>query len=104
MKCTGTRRTALAQVRHLVVDNKKWCILIYHTVIIFIFVGLTSDGYLRADGHPPVSRDYEEHLYVNTQNLDNMETSGGHKPESPKKDIFDMSELHLFDVINKDYK
>uniref|UniRef100_A0A672P981 SHC-transforming protein 2-like n=1 Tax=Sinocyclocheilus grahami TaxID=75366 RepID=A0A672P981_SINGR len=58
------------------------------------FVGLTSDGYLRADGHPPGSRDYEEHLYVNTQNLDNMETSadarGGRRPESPKKDIFDM--------------
>lgn len=55
---------------------------------------LTSDGYLRADGHPPGSRDYEEHLYVNTQNLDNVETSadtrGGRKPESPKKDIFDM--------------
>ncbi|XP_057181646.1 SHC-transforming protein 2 isoform X1 [Triplophysa rosa] len=51
---------------------------------------LTSDGYLRADGHPPGSRDYEEHLYVNTQNLDNMETSGGHTSESPKKDIFDM--------------
>lgn len=70
--------------------------------IFFIFflhlssVGLTSDGYLRADGRPPGSRDYEEHLYVNTQNLDNMEASmdsqGGHRPESPKKDIFDMSE------------
>lgn len=59
-------------------------------------VGLTSDGYLRADGRPPGSRDYEEHLYVNTQNLDNMEVSmdaqGGRRPESPKKDIFDMSE------------
>ncbi|KAA0712263.1 SHC-transforming protein 2 [Triplophysa tibetana] len=53
-------------------------------------LGLSSDGYLRADGHPPGSRDYEEHLYVNTQNLDNMETSRGHKQESPKKDIFDM--------------
>ncbi|KAI4899987.1 hypothetical protein NFI96_014489, partial [Prochilodus magdalenae] len=56
--------------------------------------GLTSDGYLRADGHPPGSRDYEEHLYVNTQNLDNMDPSaerqGGRRPESPKKDIFDM--------------
>ncbi|XP_051551480.1 SHC-transforming protein 2-like isoform X1 [Myxocyprinus asiaticus] len=55
---------------------------------------LTSDGYLRADGQPPGSRDYEEHLYVNTQNLDNLEASanalGGRRPESPKKDIFDM--------------
>uniref|UniRef100_A0A673J952 SHC-transforming protein 2-like n=1 Tax=Sinocyclocheilus rhinocerous TaxID=307959 RepID=A0A673J952_9TELE len=58
------------------------------------FVGLTSDGYLRADGHPPGSRNYEEHLYVNTQNLDNKETladaRGGRRPDSPKKDIFDM--------------
>uniref|UniRef100_A0A8C1Y046 SHC (Src homology 2 domain containing) transforming protein 2 n=2 Tax=Cyprinus carpio TaxID=7962 RepID=A0A8C1Y046_CYPCA len=55
---------------------------------------LTSDGYLRADGHPIGSRDYEEHLYVNTQNLDNMEASmdarGRCRSESPKKDIFDM--------------
>ncbi|XP_051978199.1 SHC-transforming protein 2 isoform X1 [Xyrauchen texanus] len=55
---------------------------------------LTSDGYLRADGQPPGSRDYEEHLYVNTQNLDNLEASanalGGRRSESPKKDIFDM--------------
>ncbi|XP_049321574.1 SHC-transforming protein 2 isoform X2 [Astyanax mexicanus] len=56
---------------------------------------LTSDGYLRADGHPPGSRDYEEHLYVNTQSLDNMDPSaerqeGHQRPESPKKDIFDM--------------
>ncbi|KAJ8419037.1 hypothetical protein AAFF_G00005360 [Aldrovandia affinis] len=57
--------------------------------------GLTSDGYLRADGQPPGSRDYEEHLYVNTQNLDGWEPGpeggrGGRGPESPKKDIFDM--------------
>ncbi|KAL6468737.1 hypothetical protein MHYP_G00222610 [Metynnis hypsauchen] len=55
---------------------------------------LTSDGYLRADGHPPGSRDYEEHLYVNTQSLDNMDPAAdrqrGCRPESPKKDIFDM--------------
>ncbi|XP_031431251.1 SHC-transforming protein 2 isoform X2 [Clupea harengus] len=37
--------------------------------------GLTSDGYLRADGHPPGSRDYEEHLYVNTQTLDSLENA-----------------------------
>ncbi|XP_061096087.1 SHC-transforming protein 2 [Conger conger] len=57
--------------------------------------GLTSDGYLRADGQPPGCRDYEEHLYVNTQSLDGWEPGtergrGGHGPESPKKDIFDM--------------
>ncbi|XP_076880645.1 SHC-transforming protein 2 isoform X2 [Brachyhypopomus gauderio] len=47
-----------------------------------------------SNGHPPGSRDYEEHLYVNTQNLDSMEPSaaaqGGCRAESPKKDIFDM--------------
>ncbi|CAB1426519.1 unnamed protein product [Pleuronectes platessa] len=57
--------------------------------------GLTSDGYLCADGQPPGSRDYEEHQYVNTQSLENLESlSQGHKagrvPESPKKDLFDM--------------
>ncbi|XP_071776599.1 SHC-transforming protein 2 [Centroberyx gerrardi] len=59
---------------------------------------LTSDGYLRADGQPPNSRDYEEHLYVNTQSLDGLDSLAqgpdGHRgargPDSPKKDIFDM--------------
>uniref|UniRef100_A0A3P9BN12 SHC (Src homology 2 domain containing) transforming protein 2 n=1 Tax=Maylandia zebra TaxID=106582 RepID=A0A3P9BN12_9CICH len=59
---------------------------------------LTSDGYLCADGQPPGSRDYEEHQYVNTQSLENLDslTQGpdGHRgtraPESPKKDLFDM--------------
>ncbi len=64
---------------------------------------MTSDGYLRADGHPMGSRDYEEHLYVNTQNLDNMEASmdarGGRRSESPKKDIFDMSKSTTNDCI-----
>uniref|UniRef100_A0A3B4U112 SHC (Src homology 2 domain containing) transforming protein 2 n=1 Tax=Seriola dumerili TaxID=41447 RepID=A0A3B4U112_SERDU len=44
--------------------------------------GLTSDGYLCADGQPSSSRDYEEHQYVNTQR--------GRAPDSPKKDLFDM--------------
>ncbi|XP_034439909.1 SHC-transforming protein 2 isoform X1 [Hippoglossus hippoglossus] len=57
--------------------------------------GLTSDGYLCADGQPPGSRDYEEHQYVNTQSLENLESlaqgqRGGRVPESPKKDLFDM--------------
>ncbi|XP_023699325.1 SHC-transforming protein 2 isoform X1 [Paramormyrops kingsleyae] len=57
--------------------------------------GLTSDGYLRADGHGPGSRDYEEHLYVNTQSLEALEAMAERGrsaccPESPKKDIFDM--------------
>ncbi|XP_035379034.1 SHC-transforming protein 2 [Electrophorus electricus] len=55
---------------------------------------LTSDGYLRTDGHPPSVRDYEEHLYVNTQSQESMEplvgARGGCRAESPKKDIFDM--------------
>ncbi|CAL8348388.1 unnamed protein product [Gadus morhua 'NCC'] len=55
----------------------------------------SSDGYLCADGQSSSSRDYEEHLYVNTQTLDGMDalTQGpnGHKgPDSPQKDIFDM--------------
>lgn len=62
--------------------------------------GLTSDGYLRADGHGPGSRDYEEHLYVNTQSLEGLEAMAERGrsaccPESPKKDIFDMSESRL---------
>ncbi|KAG2463954.1 SHC2 protein, partial [Polypterus senegalus] len=50
--------------------------------------GLTSDGYLRADGRPPGSCDYEEHLYVNTQNLDSEMAEGAR--DSPTKDLFDM--------------
>ncbi|XP_040896614.1 SHC-transforming protein 2 isoform X2 [Toxotes jaculatrix] len=60
--------------------------------------GLTSDGYLCADGQPPGSRDYEEHQYVNTQSLENLDSlaqgpsghRGGRPPDSPKKDLFDM--------------
>ncbi|XP_058494126.1 SHC-transforming protein 2 isoform X1 [Solea solea] len=60
--------------------------------------GLTSDGYLCADGQPPGSRDYEEHQYVNTQSLENLDSLAhglcGHRgsrvPDSPKKDLFDM--------------
>ncbi|XP_066551472.1 SHC-transforming protein 2 isoform X2 [Amia ocellicauda] len=54
--------------------------------------GLTSDGYLRADGHPRGGCDYEEHLYVNTQSLENWEgeRGPGGPPDSPKKDLFDM--------------
>lgn len=54
--------------------------------------GLTSDGYLCADGRPPGCRDYEEHLYVNTQSLENWEPENEGAQESPKKDLFDMSE------------
>ncbi|XP_028299355.1 SHC-transforming protein 2 isoform X2 [Gouania willdenowi] len=60
--------------------------------------GLTSDGYLFADGHPPNTKDYEEHQYVNTQSLENLDlhaqgaggAKGARAPESPKKDLFDM--------------
>ena len=66
--------------------------------------GLTSDGYLCADSQPSSGKDYEEHQYVNTRTLENLDslTQGpdGHRvsrvPDSPKKDLFDMSEsLHL---------
>lgn len=59
--------------------------------------GLTSDGYLCADGQPPGSKDYEEHQYVNTQTLENLNSwgpegyRGARAPDSPKKDLFDMS-------------
>ncbi|KAM7242391.1 hypothetical protein CapIbe_006862 [Capra ibex] len=45
-----------------------------------------GDGYVQADARGP--RDYEDHLYVNTQSLDGPEPL---RPEdSPKKDLFDM--------------
>ncbi|KAI5086116.1 SHC-transforming protein 2 isoform X2, partial [Silurus meridionalis] len=47
-----------------------------------------------ADGHPTTGQDYEEHLYVNTLNINNTKPSSDARehrsPESPKKDIFDM--------------
>uniref|UniRef100_A0A3Q3DMI9 SHC (Src homology 2 domain containing) transforming protein 2 n=1 Tax=Hippocampus comes TaxID=109280 RepID=A0A3Q3DMI9_HIPCM len=58
-----------------------------------------SDGYLCADGQPPGNKDYEEHQYVNTQSLENLDSlahgpDGGQRgakgPDSPKKDLFDM--------------
>uniref|UniRef100_A0A8D2KRX3 SHC-transforming protein 2 n=1 Tax=Varanus komodoensis TaxID=61221 RepID=A0A8D2KRX3_VARKO len=53
----------------------------------------SCDGYVQADGKPLGSQDYEEHLYVNTQNLDRWEidAAGYQTPEdSPPKDLFDM--------------
>ncbi|XP_032250511.1 SHC-transforming protein 2 [Phoca vitulina] len=48
--------------------------------------GPPGDGYVQADARGP--RDYEDHLYVNTQGLDAPEAL---QPEdSPKKDLFDM--------------
>ncbi|KAM4549048.1 SHC-transforming protein 2 [Odontesthes bonariensis] len=60
--------------------------------------GLTSDGYLCADGQPSSGKDYEEHQYVNTRSLENLDSliqgPDGHRgarvPDSPKKDLFDM--------------
>ncbi|OXB61621.1 hypothetical protein ASZ78_006309 [Callipepla squamata] len=49
----------------------------------------SCDGYLQADGHPLVPRDYEEHMYVNTQSLETDATHAAPE-ESPKKDLFDM--------------
>uniref|UniRef100_A0A8C0X245 SHC-transforming protein 2 n=1 Tax=Castor canadensis TaxID=51338 RepID=A0A8C0X245_CASCN len=50
-----------------------------------------GDGYVQADPRGP--RDYEEHLYVNTQGLDAMEPEDVvplSAEDSPKKDLFDM--------------
>uniref|UniRef100_A0A8C3X6J7 SHC-transforming protein 2 n=1 Tax=Cyanoderma ruficeps TaxID=181631 RepID=A0A8C3X6J7_9PASS len=55
--------------------------------------GQPCDGYLQADGHTLGPRDYEEHMYVNTQSLDTWEpelVAHGAAEESPKKDLFDM--------------
>ncbi|CAM9761411.1 unnamed protein product [Bubo scandiacus] len=55
--------------------------------------GQPGDGYLQADGHPLGPRDYEEHMYVNTQSLDAWEPEAaarGAAEDSPKKDLFDM--------------
>ncbi|XP_061636230.1 SHC-transforming protein 2 isoform X2 [Phyllopteryx taeniolatus] len=57
-----------------------------------------SDGYLCADGQLPGIKDYEEHQYVNTQSLENLDSlaqgpdgqRGARGPDSPKKDLFDM--------------
>lgn len=59
-----------------------------------ILAGQPCDGYLQADGHTLGPRDYEEHMYVNTQSLDAWEpelVAHGAAEESPKKDLFDMS-------------
>nr|XP_054506339.1 SHC-transforming protein 2 [Agelaius phoeniceus] len=55
--------------------------------------GQPCDGYLQADSHTLGPRDYEEHMYVNTQSLDAWEPellAHGTAEESPKKDLFDM--------------
>ncbi|XP_054031254.1 SHC-transforming protein 2 [Dryobates pubescens] len=51
------------------------------------------DGYLQADSQCLGPRDYEEHMYVNTQSLDAWQPEAaarGAPEESPKKDLFDM--------------
>ncbi|XP_074385143.1 SHC-transforming protein 2 [Zonotrichia albicollis] len=55
--------------------------------------GQPCDGYLQADSHTLGPREYEEHMYVNTQSLDTWEpelVAHGTAEESPKKDLFDM--------------
>lgn len=60
---------------------------------------LPGDGYVQADARGP--REYEEHLYVNTQGLDALDAPEPEDPlppqpeDSPKKDLFDMRELGL---------
>lgn len=72
--------------------------------------GLTSDGYLCADGQPSGSKYYEEHQYVNTQNLEGLNSQGpegprgGRPPDSPKKDLFDMSESWLWHILTDKMK
>ncbi|XP_063150360.1 SHC-transforming protein 2 [Candoia aspera] len=52
--------------------------------------GQCCDGYVQADSRPFGSQDYEQHMYVNTENLNSWETSTGKLDESPPKDLFDM--------------
>ncbi|NWU13820.1 SHC2 protein, partial [Cephalopterus ornatus] len=68
-------------------SNQSW------PAVMPILPGQPCDGYLQADGHPLGPRDYEEHMYVNTQSLDAWELEAvahGVTEESPKKDLFDM--------------
>uniref|UniRef100_A0A8C0ILW4 SHC-transforming protein 2 n=1 Tax=Chelonoidis abingdonii TaxID=106734 RepID=A0A8C0ILW4_CHEAB len=59
--------------------------------------GQSCDGYLQADSQPLGCRDYEEHMYVNTQCLDGWEHEA-----SPPKDLFDMSKtLHKSTVAEQ---
>lgn len=74
-----------------------------------MFYWFPTDGYLCADGQPPASKDYDEHQYVNTQSLENLESlthgADGHRGarahDSPKKDLFDMSESLDRSMIDK---
>nr|XP_041566878.1 SHC-transforming protein 2 isoform X3 [Taeniopygia guttata] len=62
-------------------------------VVMAVLAGQPCDGYLQADSHSLGPRDYEEHMYVNTQSLDAWEPEllpHGAAEESPKKDLFDM--------------
>uniref|UniRef100_K7F6M0 PID domain-containing protein n=1 Tax=Pelodiscus sinensis TaxID=13735 RepID=K7F6M0_PELSI len=52
--------------------------------------GQSCDGYLQAGSQPLACRDYEEHMYVNTQCLDGWEADARRPEESPPKDLFDM--------------
>ncbi|XP_026542865.1 SHC-transforming protein 2 [Notechis scutatus] len=52
--------------------------------------GHCCDGYVQADSKPLGSQDYEQHMYVNTENFNSWETNAGKPDESPPKDLFDM--------------
>ncbi|XP_070787972.1 SHC-transforming protein 2 [Pituophis catenifer annectens] len=52
--------------------------------------GQCCDGYVQADSRPLGSQDYEQHMYVNTENFNSWENNVGKPEESPPKDLFDM--------------
>ncbi|KAM6466203.1 SHC-transforming protein 2 isoform 2-T2 [Liasis olivaceus] len=52
--------------------------------------GQCCDGYVQADSKSFGSQDYEQHMYVNTENLNNWEANAEKLDESPPKDLFDM--------------
>lgn len=57
----------------------------------FCLSGQCCDGYVQADSKPLGSQDYEQHMYVNTENFSSWEANAGKPEESPPKDLFDMS-------------
>lgn len=60
----------------------------------FSVSGTANDVFQGSNGRAAGLRDYEEHMYVNTQSFDgfNVDKEPYMIPEdSPKKDLFDMS-------------
>uniref|UniRef100_A0A670XW33 SH2 domain-containing protein n=1 Tax=Pseudonaja textilis TaxID=8673 RepID=A0A670XW33_PSETE len=66
----GSYATHFSQVTPKLLGRFSWCIPAY--------------------SKPLGSQDYEQHMYVNTENFNSWETNAGKPDESPPKDLFDM--------------